>query len=197
MTAPALQFGKEVAAFLKENWIEDAPEGLDFFIQLFLVEEFTMGWSKSETGHAYRNYYELVRKHGKLRKQALIVPDNPIFESMQLGECYWNAYTAAVELGYQYVEGYAQTDLLNIVPHAWFEDEDGTIIDPTWANLDGLASDFEITYFGVKFSADFVIDRCNETAHCAVLGSDWMVHAPILRRGLREEEGVVVGFRDE
>lgn len=188
-----LAWGKEVADFLQENWIEDIPEGLEAFVQIYLLDEFLTGRNKEETGYAYRNYFELVRRHGTLRKQALIIPDNPILEAMELGECYWNSYTAAVELGYQYVEGYACTNNMMIVPHAWFEDDEGTIIDPTWAQLD-LEPNFQITYFGVKFSTEFVIDRTDVTAHCAVLGSDWMVHAPIIKRGLVFEGDIAVGL---
>lgn len=176
-------------AFLDQH-IDDYPEPFKRFMTEFLLCEASMG--RGATGYAYRNYYELVRRHGTLRQQAFIIPDDPTFESMELGQCYYNSFNGAVELGLQYVEGYAMTDL-TVVPHAWLEDEEGTIIDATWAKL-GLPIDFQVTYFGVKFERDFVIERADATDHCAVLGSDYLVHSPILRFGLTFKDDIAVGL---
>jgi hypothetical protein len=160
------------------------------FMSELLWHRHTMG--KELPGKKYRNYYHLVYELGELKRSPVIVPDDPGFLTMEVGECFLNAYHGAVDMNLTYVEGYAKTDAF-LVPHAWLEDMDGQIIDPTWAHLD-LDPNFQITYYGVPFSTTLLIERATVTGWCSILGSDWRAHAPILWNGLVVEQGVATAI---
>lgn len=169
------------------------PPEYQMFMAEFLLSAATVG---KNNDYFYRSYYDLVQQHGTLRRQAIIVPDDPYFETLELGQCYYNAFQASADYGLQYVEGYAMTQTSPfLVPHAWVEEADGTIIDPTWAHLD-LPIESQCIYYGVKFAGDFVLERAEATGYCAVLGSDWRDGTPIIKRGLVFKDGIAVALRE-
>lgn len=61
--------------------------------------------------------------------------------------CYGNSIALAAIYGFRYVEGYAVDPGLarTVIHHAWNLDDDGLLVDSTWANC-GLA------YLGVEFA---------------------------------------------
>lgn len=60
--------------------------------------------------------------------------------------CFGNAVLLAGRFGLKYVEGFALAPTGEVIMHAWNE-EDGTLLDSTWANT-GLL------YLGVEFSVE-------------------------------------------
>lgn len=130
----------------------------------------------------HSSYYDLVLTHGTVRMAP--VRSDDILGVMPARQCYRNAYDAIVEYGdYTYVEGYAQTQFL-AVQHAWLEDRDGNIVDPTWANLD-LPAGFRATYAGIKFTSDFVMARVLANGWHSMLAADWQKSHETLQRGLK------------
>lgn len=62
-------------------------------------------------------------------------------------ECFSNAVDLSLSNGLTYVEGYAMRPAMGIpIHHAWCEDEEGRVFDPTWAD----AGDCQ--YLGVSFT---------------------------------------------
>jgi hypothetical protein len=82
------------------------------------------------------------------------------------GQCYMNAAHLAMENSWDYVEGYAVTDLGIPLMHAWCIDENREVIDPTWE--DGLE------YFGVVIPAPTHMRVALETEVYGVLPNLWM-----------------------
>jgi hypothetical protein len=184
-----------VRDFMQER-LDLYPEEFQAFMSHFLISEAMTGGDDRRADFAYSNYYELVRSCGTLRQQPILVPDDPYYDALEVGQCYYNAFVASADQGLQYVEGFAQTKTSPfLLSHAWLEDEDGTIIDPTWAHL-GLPVESPIIYFGVKFSADFILERADVTGYCAILASDWRAHTPILKRGLIFKDGIAVALKE-
>jgi hypothetical protein len=69
----------------------------------------------------------------------------------ELGDCYRNAFRCLSMLGSPsiYVEGLARIDRLVLpMDHGWIELEDGTILDPTWAE------EGEVTYVALYRYSD-------------------------------------------
>lgn len=130
---------------------------------------------------AYPNYHDLVITLGEV-KVAPIHSDDTL-GVMEEQRCYSNCFDVIQERAdYTYVEGYAQTQFM-IVRHAWLENEDGVIVDPTWANL-GYPPGFLATYLGVKFDDSFLINHVVETGWHSVFESDYLNDHQVLKRGL-------------
>jgi hypothetical protein len=99
-------------------------------------------------GWTYKGPYDLLQQHGEFYDGSIILPDEwsgVITATPQY--CYDNAYWLATrskgEL--RYVEGLAKRYI--ICDHAWCITADGTVVDPTWAELDGNIK--PSAYYGV------------------------------------------------
>lgn len=80
---------------------------------------------------------------------------------MTMKECFRNALELSYysDSGLDYVEGFAVRKSLGIlIHHAWTVDGK-TVFDPTWDRPE------ECFYFGVRFAAEEVWDRCIEREH--------------------------------
>jgi hypothetical protein len=100
--------------------------------------------------------------HGSYHDAA---PKPARFKSLMLKRCFSNAQKAvvtAVSAGrcpLTYAEGYACSGGLapNIpMHHAWLVDDDGMVVDQTWTSPETS------TYFGVKFTAEYVMEKAKE-----------------------------------
>lgn len=153
----------------------------DFVYNLLLEEALVVTSSELTLNWPYRSYQELVLKHGEVRSAP---PQTDEFlEIMEPRQCYWNAYTTVMEYReYTYVEGYAQMMFMP-VQHAWLEDPDGQVIDPTWAGLE-MAKHGRATYAGIRFSSEFVLTHAARTGWTGILAADWRENHRILRDGL-------------
>lgn len=97
------------------------------------------------------------------------------------GNCFanaWMLHTDLREFGVEtaYVEGYAA----GLLPtnHAWVLDlSDGLIVDTTWED-----DDEHTAYFGIVFSDELALSQMVRTNHYGLLGNDWMLDCPLLRR---------------
>jgi hypothetical protein len=94
-------------------------------------------------GLCYRSPFGFVLAHGR---QYVGKYDHrwPIGVQKQ---CFGNAIARAGIDGLKYVEGFAVSPDGRVILHGWNSDENGTLIDTTWANT-GLC------YFGVEFSLE-------------------------------------------
>jgi hypothetical protein len=148
----------------------------------------------------FQSYQALLLEQGTLRHQDFFVPDHPVLAEAEVQQCYLNCYNAVFELGegWTYVEGLARTNLL-LVRHAWLEDPDGMIVDPTWANhLDHAVFGYVTpTYYGVKFSAEFLLEHSARTNWCSMFHAEYedKPDYPSLRYGfVLDESGRAVGY---
>lgn len=175
------------------------PENVRDFMNRFLVNGAFVERTKVTETWAYRTYQDLLLDVGVLRQAPYFVPDDPALACAEAHECYYNAYNACVELpGYTYVEGFARTSML-VVRHAWLEDPDGTIVDPTWANHVSGIDDTVPTYYGIRFDTEFVIERSCELGFHSILASEWRCKPdfPSLRLGFTtNDDGLVNGFKE-
>lgn len=106
-------------------------------------------------GWTYKGPYDLLAKHGEFFDGSLILPDEwsgVITATPQY--CYDNAYWLATrskgEL--RYVEGLATRYITT--DHAWCVTANGTVVDPTWAELEGDIK--PSAYLGVVIPLPFV-----------------------------------------
>lgn len=173
-----------------------------FMQQVLLEGAMLEKYNRSGTkGWRYANYHRLLEDLAVPRQQDYFVPDGDVFALAEESQCYLNCYKVVTEVeGYTYVEGKASSGLL-IVDHAWLEDEDGTIIDPTWGNHlgPGLYEDGPV-YWGVRFSTEFVIRRTSELGWCSIFRTEWDAPRPqdfpSLRHGfVLDENRRVTDFR--
>lgn len=170
------------------------PFMADFFREQAMVE------SRSGTAKfRFQSYQAMLLEQGALRQQDFFVPDKPVLIEAEVQQCYRNCYNAVFELGqgWTYVEGIAQTNLLQ-VRHAWLEDPDGMIVDPTWAQLDherfGM---FTPTYYGIRFDAAFLLEHSHRTDWCSMFFAEWEEKPdyPSLRYGFTfDKSGRAVGY---
>jgi len=84
------------------------------------------------------------------------------------GECFKNAYQMARENGWHYCEGWAISNNLIPLEHAWCVTPEGVVIDPTWENGHD--------YFGVIFDPEFVEDTLSKTGVYGILGNLYKLH---------------------
>lgn len=99
-------------------------------------------------GWAYKGPYDLVLQHGEFYDGSLILPDEWAHVITATPKyCYDNAYWLATRSkgALRYVEGFATRYIT--CDHAWCIDADGTVVDPTWAELEGEIK--PSAYFGV------------------------------------------------
>ena len=84
----------------------------------------------------------------------------------EMGECYSNASLLSWETGWEYVEGMASTTGLGIpMWHAWCLDDQGRVVDPTWADGEN--------YFGVIIPRDVSTVVTSATEWYGVLTNLW------------------------
>lgn len=180
--------------------LDTYPADVRPFMEFFLVERGWVGSQAGTEGWRYRSHHDLLLELGRLRRQDFYVPDDEVFAvASQPQECFGNAYAAVVLRPdrYTYVEGKAATDGL-VVNHAWLEDADGTIIDPTWGNH--LETDATPTYYGIRFAADFVLRRALDTGWVSILNREWDYRPdfPALRFGfVTNDEGLVIDYGEQ
>lgn len=178
--------------------VAEYPDELQPFMSQLLIQRM-MILSRREQGTAdwkHRSYEDLFLSVGPPRQAPFFVPDEPVLISAELQNCYLNCYNAVCELeGYTYVEGYAQTNLL-LVQHAWLEDPDGNVVDPTWALLDEHKWNVTPTYCGVRFDTEFVLRNANETGWCSMFNREWEQSPdfPSLRHGFIFEDGLAIDY---
>jgi hypothetical protein len=89
-------------------------------------------------GWHYRGPYDLLAQEGTFYDGSLVLPDEwsgVIYAFPK--HCFDNAYRLAVasQGALRYVEGSA-TRFISC-SHAWCIDKDGTVVDPTWAEIEG------------------------------------------------------------
>ena len=83
----------------------------------------------------------------------------------EMKACYQNAFTAARDNGWSYVEGYA-TALIPVM-HAWCVDEKGVAVEVTWET----AGD---EYMGVVMDIDVVSETILNTGVWGVMPNDYL-----------------------
>lgn len=132
---------------------------------------------KSRCANRLNGWYStshFVLKNGRQFEPTLALPDG--VEAKQPGMCFKNAAEMAIDSSeFIYCEGYG----LSIIPvlHAWCLDEDGRVIDPTWASFP-----FEKgrEYFGIAIKTKYVIAHLLETERWGSLIDAWTTHWPML-----------------
>jgi hypothetical protein len=175
-TESAAHYPEEVRGFVFEMLITAAMS------EFGVKEPLNRDW-------AHSSYRELVLSLGTVRTAPLILPDP--YELMEARNCFGNAFEMATDYeDLTYVEGYARTSHI-IVNHAWLEDRNGRIIDPTWQDR-LIDHGGQATYAGIKFSLDVVMRRALETESISVLHNDWMLGTTALEYGFVMSDGVAV-----
>lgn len=176
---------REVADRLSQYPIETHPLMQQLLVGTVMQHQYGDG----NSSWRYANHYDLVLDLGTLRHVRPLPGDD--LRHMVPNECYGNALLGADVEGYRYVEGFAMTDFL-MMNHAWLEDAEGRVVDPTWHPL--LKKGLHFTYYGIAFDTAFVHDRAIATGWTSVLRSEWRIGHPILRQGLVMSNGVAIGL---
>lgn len=172
------------------------PEDVQGFVNHLALQREMIMWKRTpEAGWRYQTYEDLVFDLASGPRRALISAHE--YPEMEARECYYNSWSlASNHPGLTYVEGYAQATAL-IVRHAWVEDSDGTIIDPTWGGLD-LPEGQLGTYFGISFDTEFVLTHSLKSGWTSILESDWRMDFAALRLGFNTDtNGLVTGEKRE
>ncbi|NUS02071.1 MAG: hypothetical protein HOV97_05850 [Nonomuraea sp.] len=166
--------------------VETYPPAIRAFMLTFLFESATAKHYRNgaPAAWAYSNYYDLLLDLSPEARATTVRSDEAI-GLMAESQCYGNCAEVICEYtGYTYVEGMAQTDAMFLVRHAWLEDADGNIVDPTWANIPSIANK-PATYFGVRFAGDFLLSHVVRTGRYSVFDADWQDDHRVLRHGLK------------
>lgn len=140
------------------------------------------GYDRS--GWAFHSVFHLLLKSGRLFTPAPRPPDVPKLPDRW---CYANATQTAhahPDRGLMYAEGYSMINAGAAIPlpHAWCVTPEGTVIDPTWHDNDGIA------YYGIA-----VADPQLWPTDGGGLLSDAERSIPLLRNGLNEDAYIDVG----
>lgn len=100
---------------------------------------------------------------------------------MRPGFCYGNAIMVATMAGLPYVEGVACPGPdFPMVPHAWNLNEQGQVIDSTWALAETRGAPVDRrAYLGVRFSVARADEATWEGDSCVL--DDWKRRWPVLR----------------
>lgn len=159
---------------------DDLPELAKSLVTVMVNESEFLGITDDNvrTDWRYSTYQDLILDLSTPKVTSLTLPDGVPPGTPR--ECYSNAYELATSRAdLTYVEGYALGAFFP-VPHAWVEDREGRIIDPTWAALGELE---QAAYAGVRFDTEFLICHVVRVGWHSVFASDWTQDAAILRRG--------------
>lgn len=125
---------------------EEERKGLEFMAMSGAMIASTHPWLKTR----YRSFEELVLNLGTLSRWE---PLPPHVSKMPYKQCYANALLTAQEHDLAYVEGFACRMLTTM--HAWCEDDEGRVIDPTWSDGDTPPT----MYLGIRMNVDKVAAR--------------------------------------
>lgn len=125
---------------------EAERKGLEFMAMSGAMIASTHPWLTTR----HRSFEELVLHLGNLSRWE---PLPPHVSKMPYKQCYANALLTAQEHGFTYVEGFACRLLTTM--HAWCEDDDGRVIDPTWSDDDPPPT----MYLGIRMNVDKVAAR--------------------------------------
>jgi hypothetical protein len=115
----------------------------------------------------YSGPADFVLQHGRVYSNWIESP-----RKMIPGFCYGNAIVMCVLHGLKYVEGYALSPFLEVIPHAWNTNDAGDLIDSTWL-MRGRC------YLGVEFSVERA-DDCSWNGDACVL-NDFVRGWPLLQ----------------
>lgn len=173
----------ERAAKTAENY---APEFQGLISHLALGAEMA---NQTPEGWYYRNYYDLVLREGMgPYQQPIELPE--YYDVMEKNACFSNAWNLIQETpDLIYCEGYALSRSIPL-EHAWIEEADGSIIDPTWAGI--AESGDEAIYFGVRFAGEFALRLSIQSGWASVFQGDAYAGNQILRRGLKMHNGIAI-----
>lgn len=171
-----------------------APEFQAFMSHVCLMRDMN---TQTPDDWAYRNYFDMTLRLAEPRMADLVLPKG--YEPMEPRQCFMNAWNLACSAPDDliYCEGFASTFGSIAMEHAWVEDLDGTVIDPTWV---AATADREIRsaiYLGVRYSALFALELSVKTGWSSVMTGDQMIGNPILRRGLKMQNGIAIELNEE
>ena len=135
---------------------------------LEMIQNARQRWSSS--GVATPTQESFTLKNGTYFETASALPDDlSILGPYERGFCYRNANELALAFPrYLYVEGWACPSSSFLIPlaHAWLYDtEEQKFVDPTWG-------DEGVSYLGVAFSRNFLMEFNLVTGYWGIFGSD-------------------------
>ncbi len=130
--------------------------------------ELVDGLRTTPDNYIYHSYEGLVLNEGTTWTDARVETHGPE------KHCYENSYYAAIENGWQYVEGFA----ISMIPmgHAWCLDGD-QVVETTWATAGS-------EYRGIVFPADFVEQMALTTEYWGMFPSDYRNNFALLEKGM-------------
>ena len=139
----------------------------------------------------FESVEQLVLHHGAVAKG---VPLPRSFKPMPRRECFENANQLAAEnAALTYVEGFAAF-LSFATAHAWCVDQEGSIVDATWA---GLGVERNYRYKGIAYDAEFLFEHQSSTGYFGVLPNQWRIDNRDLKAGYRFDDfGRAVGWNE-
>lgn len=171
--------------------------------QMITTNEFMKGMSTrgGMRDFAYRTFYDAVLALGHYQ----FTDEYYVPETVEMGvpkRCFANAAELALERPeeFTYCEGYACTEKAGIaIAHAWVEDSDGRIVDHTWGALPYEDDHKRAHYFGIKFSEDYLRYRWerDDEFFGGLLGEDWMYLEHMRKGMITDDEGVVIGEKED
>lgn len=146
--------------------------------QLELQRSFHLEHWVKQLGYAYAGAVDFVLQHGEEFESAPIPKE---YQLLAPKLCFANALLASELYGLTYVEGYASY-LGFPVHHAWNVDDEGRLIDLTWAAIENETARHvpipNSAYLGVRFSAGRAYDA--QWDGDASILDDWHRKWPIL-----------------
>ncbi len=144
---------------------------------LFQVDELMTNVRKS--GWLYHSYEGFIMWEGTPRI------DVRVDVSGRVKECYKNAYMAAIENDWSYVEGYAMSEILPVM-HAWCLDNEGQVVETTWETAG-------TEYYGVTLEIMWVTERIAATGMWGVMPNDYLNEYQLLKAGVPLEAKATEG----
>lgn len=165
------------------------PAFADEYSFLLMMSEMT---GREQDGWKYRNYYDLLLDLAPTMKRARPV-DLPFgIDVMEAKQCFYNAAMLSLENDdLYYTEGYASGFGL-FVEHAWVQNAQGDVIDPTWAGINN--ADEEAVYIGIPWTREaYATHTVRKGSWPSVFHTDRMSAGfEMLRKGLTVRDGFVV-----
>jgi len=118
-------------------------------------------------GFKYRSYESLLLAEGTTWTDVRVEDHGPA------RHCYTNAFYAAEEHGWKYVEGFAMSVIP--MPHAWCLDSD-QVVETTW-------DDAGAEYRGIVLPLAYVSEAVSATGYWGVMPNEYMDGMKLLRDG--------------